>query len=61
MDPKNMTLDEIIKRDKASSRGSGRGGRGGFKNSVRPRGGRDTGFRGGSRSRGGSSFGRAPF
>ena len=31
-----MTLDEIIKRDKASGRGSGRGGRGGFRGGRRP-------------------------
>ncbi len=55
MDPKNMTLDEIIKRDKASTRGSSRGGRGG-RGGFQSRGGRDSGFRGGSR---GGSFGKS--
>ena len=34
MDNKNMTLDEIIKRDRAAAR-QGRGGRGGFRKSQR--------------------------
>lgn len=30
MDPKNMSLDDIIKKDKQQHRGGARGGRGGF-------------------------------